>query len=234
MVLAKELIHHATLCFVLVLTFKQPWSGLCNIICGLKSHGRTYLSQHITTVYLTLNILSVGNYLSCGSQLHICFWTRLVSPNHVSILIHTTSRKVYIQCSLVLYWIKLKRCWVATEVEQISGRLYSKEIELCTCSKYDNRFKFTFNVHLYWIKLKSCWVATKVEWISGRHNSIEIELHAQNMITVLSSVVNIIEGERIYDHLKRCMIIFTLKFNEMFISLPKFMRKLATALIQGP
>ena len=50
------------------------------------------------------------------------------------------------------------------------------------------------------------------------HNDMyvnKIELHAQNMITILSSIINIIE-EDLYDHLMH-MEIVTLIMNQIFI-----------------
>ena len=50
----------------------------------------------------------------------------------------------------------------------------------------------------------------------------ESELHAQNMIIILGSIVNIM-GD-LYDHLMS-MRIFTLMMNKIFIGAPKVMRK---------
>ena len=56
----------------------------------------------------------------------------------------------------------------------------------------------------------------------------EIDLHAQKMIIVLGSIVNIIEG--IHDYLKSTRI-FILIMNKIFIQAPKIMRKVATTSI---
>ena len=57
----------------------------------------------------------------------------------------------------------------------------------------------------------------------------EIALHAQNMITILVSIVNIIGGD-LYDHFIS-MRIFALMMNKILIRALKIMRKVATNLI---
>ena len=144
--LAKELIHHATLCFVLVLTFKQPCSGLCNIICGLKYRGRTYLSP---TYH---NSVPNSQYTVCWKLSESWFTTSHMLLNWVGRLVPITSRfsstphhaTFYIESVFtVLNWI---------EIKALLGGYYGRmdirknnmfERDWTTCSKYDNRFKFS-------------------------------------------------------------------------------------------
>ena len=56
----------------------------------------------------------------------------------------------------------------------------------------------------------------------------EIGLHAQNMTTILGSIVNIIGGRDRYDHLMSTKT-FNMLIKEISIRAPKIMRKVAIA-----
>ena len=66
-------------------------------------------------------------------------------------------------------------------------------------------------------------------WLQKDMCSKEIGLYVQNMVTILSSIVNI-TGGGLYDY-AMSMRSFTLKAIKRFTLVPKMMRKVVTALL---
>ena len=86
--------------------------------------------------------------------------------------------------------------------------------------------------YLKWIAIFEWYVVCcgfKNGYRKGIMSLKEIGMCAQNVITFLGSIVNIIEGD-LYGHLMSTRV-FTFIKNQMFVCALKFMRKVAMALI---
>ena len=82
--------------------------------------------------------------------------------------------------------------------------------------------------HLDTYFLSGMWLAWLQEQIPKDMHVKEIRLHAENVLTILASIINIV-GRDLYGHFTITKI-FTLIMNKIFLWAPKIMRKVTMAL----
>ena len=120
---------------------------------------------------------------------------------------------------------QMAKGWIAMDVV---GFLCVVDVPVA-CYKVDvlNAATYLNQIHIFE------WYVVRCDFENGFQKDIclkEIGLCAQNMLTFLGSIVNIIDGD-LYDHLYMSMKIFTLIMDKIFIRALKSIRKVATALI---